>query len=116
MATAISFFAVAICATLGALIALVVMSLAAMRLHSSPAVLLGSRIGGLAMLLPSFWIAIFLGGPLGGGLLIGMIGEPGARLGVALGTAGSFFFGLLIGAILGAALGSFVHIARHSRS
>jgi hypothetical protein len=77
MATAISFLALAICVALGALIAFVV-ALAAMRLHSSPAVLPGSRIGGLAMLLPSFRIAIFTVGPLGGGMLIGMVGEPGA--------------------------------------
>jgi hypothetical protein len=116
MASAISFLALAICVTVGASIAFVVVWLAATRLHSSPAVLLGSRIGGLAMLLPSFWIAIFLGGPLGGGILIGMVGESGARFGVALGTAGSMLFGVLIGATLGAALGSIVHTARQSRT
>ena len=66
------------------------------------------------MVLPCFWFAIFIGGPLGGGALIGIVGDSGMRLGSVLGFAMSFFLGVLLGAAVGAAIGALMHWARHT--
>jgi hypothetical protein len=117
MATALSYLMLTVAAALGAWLALVLVSFAVLRVASkaTPAALLGSRIGGSAMLLPSVWFAIFLGAPLGGGLLIGIVGESGMRLGAVLGFAATLFCGVLLGAAAGATLGALLHWARHMR-
>jgi hypothetical protein len=118
MATALSYLTLATAATLGAWLAFAFVSFAALRFAgtATPAALLGGRIGGLAMLLPSFWFAIFLGAPLGGGLLIGMVGESGMQFGAVLGFAASLFCGVLLGAAVGGILAALLHWARHARS
>ena len=110
-----SYLTLAVATALGAWLALVLASFAVLRVAgaATPAALLGSRIGGSAMLLPSFWFAVFLGAPLGGGLLIGFIGESGTRFGAVLGFAASLFCGVLLGAAAGAVLAALLHWARH---
>jgi hypothetical protein len=68
------------------------------------------------MLLPSIWFAVFLGAPLGGGLLIAIVGEPGMRIGAVLGFAASLFCGVALGAVGGGILAAALHWVRHARS
>ena len=116
METALTYLVLLLLVIFGSWLALILVSLATPHVArtASPAALLGSRIGGLAMVLPCFWFAIFLGGPLGGGLIIGIAGDSSMRLGAMLGFAVSFFLGVLLGAAAGAAIGALLHWARHT--
>jgi hypothetical protein len=75
---------------------------------TSPA-LVGGSIGVGVMLLPCFWIAIFLGVPLGGGFLISVAGNSSMPIGSGLGVTASFFCGGMLGASVGAIIGTMLH-------
>lgn len=111
-----SLVAVLSCA-FGAWLALALVSFVVLRFSSTvaPTILLGCRIGGVAGLLPSFWVAIFLGTPLGGGLFIGVFGESAMNIGLVFGFAGSFFVGVLLCAVIGALLAVIFHWTQRTR-
>lgn len=117
MATALWYLMLAVAAILGTSLAFVLVSSVVHRFagKATSAALFGGRIGGLTMSLPSFWFATFLGAPLGGGLLIGLVGESGMRYGAVLGFAASLFCGVLLGAIAGAIFAALLHWVRHVR-
>jgi hypothetical protein len=84
MATTLSFLVFTAAVLLGAIFAFVLLQYAFGRLSGKAAssIRLGSRIGVLALLLPSVWFAVFLGAPLGGGFAIGVLGEPAMQVGL----------------------------------
>jgi len=118
MASALSYIITALAAALGGWLALALVTFVVLRVAgvAAPALLVGGRIGGFAMLLPSFWFAVFLGAPLGGGLFIQILGKSSANFGLTFGVAASFFVGVLLGAAIGALLGAFFHWVRCSRN
>jgi hypothetical protein len=118
MATILSYIAAAFAAAFGGWLALVLVTFVALRVAgaAAPTILVGGRIGGFAMLLPGFWLAIFIGSPLGGGLFIRFLGESAASFGLAFGFASSFFVCVLLGAIIGALLAAFIHWVRFTRN
>ncbi len=74
---------------------------------------MGSRIGGLAMAIPSFWLAIFVGAPLFGGLAISVVDNSATRVGALLGVAAAQFVGVALGSGVGASLSLLYHWAVH---
>lgn len=109
---------VVMASVIGAGLALLLVSFAVLYLTDATrdAAMIGVRVGGLAMLVPSIWFAIFLGAPLVGGIFIGLVGEAGASLGACLGFAASIFLGFLVGAVVGALLASTFQCLRRARS
>lgn len=76
-------------------------------------VLLGCRVGGLAMAIPSFWLAVFVGAPLFGGAAITLVGDSAMRLGALLGVATAQFVGVALGCGVGAGLSLLYHWVAH---
>jgi hypothetical protein len=118
MGTTFSYIITALAAALGGWLALALMTFVVLRVAgvAAPTLLVGGRIGGFAMLLPSFWLAIFIGAPLGGGLFIRFLGESAVSFGLAFGFVASFFVGVFLGAAIGALLVAFFHRLRCSRN
>jgi hypothetical protein len=118
MATILSYITIAIASALGIWLALVLVTFVVLRVAgpAEPVVLASCRIGGFAMLLPSFWLAIFLGSPLGGGLFIRLLGESAATFGLGFGFAASFFVGVVFGAACGAVLSAAIQWVRQARN
>lgn len=110
MTTILWFIITAITSALGAWLALILVTLVVLRVSGAVAskVLVGGRIGGVVMLLPSFWFAIFIGSPLGGGLFIGLLGESVVKVGFVFGFLASFFIRVLLGAAVGALFSAFI--------
>lgn len=118
MATLLSFVAIAVVAIVAVSLAtfFVRIGISICARTTAPGAFLGSRIGGLAMLLPSVWFAFFLGSPLGGGMLIGAMGESAMLLGEGFGFGASIFCGILLGSVAGALIGSFLDWVCHARA
>jgi hypothetical protein len=116
MATTLSFLVFTAAVLLGAIFAFVLLQYAFGRLSGKAAssIRLGSRIGVLALLLPSVWFAVFLGAPLGGGFAIGVLGEPAMQVGAAFGFGASVFCGSVLGGIAGGMFGAVMHFIRCS--
>ena len=104
------WFALAI--VVGTCLAMLTMQVVALRIAGA-AVLTGSRVGGLAMAIPSFWLAIFVGAPLFGGLAISVAGDSAMRLGALLGVATAQFAGVALGCGAGASLSLLFRWAVH---
>ena len=111
------FVALSACA-FGAWLAIALVTFVSLRIASAdaPKALVGCHIGGGAGLLPSFWIAIFLGSPLGGGVSMRLFGESGMNIGFLFGFAGSFFLGVLLCAAIGALLAVIFHWVQRTRN
>lgn len=118
MAAIFSYLVAAIASGVGAWLALVLATVVVLGVAGSAAakIMTGARLGALAMLLPSFWLAIFLGAPVGGGAFIGYFGESAAKLGFVFGFGASFFIGALLGAAVGAALAAVFNLVWPSRT
>lgn len=118
MTAIFSYIVTAIASGVGAWLALVLATVVVLGVAGSAAakIMPGASLGALAMLLPSFWLAIFLGAPVGGGAFIGCFGEPAAKLGFVFGFGASFFIGVLLGATVGAALTAVFNLAWPSRN
>lgn len=118
MTAIFSYLVAAIASGVGAWLSLVLATVVVLGVAGSAAakIMPGARIGALAMLLPSLWLAMFLGAPVGGGAFIGYFGEPAARLGFVFGFGASFFVGVLLGSAVGASLATVFNLVWPSRN
>jgi len=109
----LSFVCFAIAIVVGTCLAMLIVQAVTLRFAgaATQVVLTGSRIGGLVMAIPSFWIAIFVGAPLFGGAAISLVGDSAMRLGALLGIATTQFVGVAVGCGVGASLALLCHWA-----
>ena len=113
----LSFVWFALSIVVGTCVAMLIVQVVTLRFAgaAAPAVLVGCRLGGLAMAIPSFWLAVFVGAPLFGGAVISLVDDSAARVGVFLGVATAQFVGVALGCGAGASLSLLYHWAAHLR-
>jgi hypothetical protein len=66
--------------------------------------ILGGQIGAAAMTLPGFWLSIFIGAPLFGGVAIEIAGDRAIRIGALLGVGVTQFACVALGSAVGVSL------------
>jgi len=67
-------------------------------------VILGGHIGAAAMTLPGFWLSIFVGGPIFGGIAIEVAGGGAMRFGALIGVGVTQFLCVALGSAVGVSL------------
>ena len=111
----LSFVWFALAIVVGTCLAMLLVQVAAVRFAgaATSVVLMGSRVGGLAMAIPSFWLAIFIGAPLFGGFVTSVVGDSVMRVGALLGVATAQAVGVVLGSAIGASLSLLYHWGIH---
>jgi len=76
---------------------------------SPSSMIVDGRVGGLAMVLPGFWLAVFVGSLLIGGVAIGIAGEPTLQVGALFGVWVTLIVSVALGGVAGASVSLVFH-------
>jgi hypothetical protein len=101
----------------GTWLALLALGAATRRFARMPpsVVILGGQIGAAAMTLPGFWLSVFIGAPLFGGMAIEVAGSRAMQLGALLGVGVTQFVCVALGGAVGVSLSLLYDRVAHRR-